>query len=174
MVYKLICFRNPSHSAALTGQTNKIYPKDKRPCVMKEITKSLLIMGLIGFCVFGSQLTVALYKTYGQSKDIWWTPVSLPVSYTNARNQVLVYLSGNTLKALAEENRIMLRNKDNELVKVNTDMIQFRLNNWDRVKSRYLQTALISAFFFGVSITCLAIGWILMRVERSNKVKTDR
>ncbi len=94
------------------------------------------------------------------NKNIYWTHQSIKLPIEDANNDFQVYISGKLLqKHLAENTLFAIDNNGVQYPVVSKD-VSVRLNNWNKVRSRMLTTAIFTGFSFGITLTLLITGLI--------------
>jgi hypothetical protein len=133
--------------------------------------KGLLLAGLIGTLVSGSQLAAAYWQIFQGRQDIWWTPIQLALPLSEAASHVELHVSGELLQRHLERGSLSARDRNGKEYRVAPQDIKVRLNNWQQIKALKLQGAALAAFLFGSSLTCLGIGlalWLRQRGMQTN------
>lgn len=125
---------------------------------MKRKMNLLLIIGLVGTPIAGTQFGIDYGRAIWGETQIWWTPqqLALPLEQTSNQFQILLdneplanHLTRNSLTALGAEGLAYF---------VTPEMVRVRLNNWPQVQAGMLHMAVYSALALGVSLTCLIVG----------------
>jgi len=127
---------------------------------MRRKLNLLLMIGLIGTPIAGTQFGMDYGRALWGETQIWWTPaaMALPLEQTGGHFQLLIdgeplgnHLARHSLTALGSEGLAYF---------VTPDMVRVRLNNWPEVQAGMLHMAVYSALGLGVSLTCLVLGLI--------------
>ena len=100
----------------------------------------LLVFGGSFFLVSCLQLV----RFYAQRDDIWWTPVTSPLSLEQSRERVEVYVRVVRLQNALQSGRLQLVG-DSGPTSITASDIGIRLNNNDRVKAERLPLVVMSA-----------------------------
>ena len=125
---------------------------------MKKGMNGLLLIGLIGTCVFGSQFGIQYGRAVWGNKDNWWTPRSLALSFEETQNEFRLFVDGISLREHLAQGTLVVQTAAGEPREAQAADIEVRLNNWPRIKSTFLHIAIFPAFFLGVSLACLVLG----------------
>lgn len=133
---------------------------------MREMIKGLLLAGLIGTLVSGSQLAAAYWQVFQGRQDIWWTPMQLALPLSEAAHHFELHISGELLQRHLERGSLSARDRNGIEYRVVPKDIKVRLNNWQQIKAMKLQGAVLAAFLLGSSLTCLGIGLGLLLRQR--------
>jgi len=118
----------------------------------------LLLFGGMFFLTSG----ISLVRFYYERDDIWWTPVTAPLSLEQSRDRVEVYVRGALLQNALPSGRLQWAGETGP-ASINASEIGIRLNNRDRVKAERLPAMLISAAaagFTGLLLLLGLIGWV--------------
>ena len=130
---------------------------------MKRKMNLLMIIGLVGTPIAGTQFGLDYGRAIWDPPPVEWTPVemALPLEQTGGHFQLLLdneplanHLARNSLTALGSEGLAYF---------VTPEMVRARLNNWPQIQARkaqLLHMAVYSALGLGVSLTCLIVGLI--------------
>ena len=94
----------------------------------------LLIFGGTFFLISCSNLI----RFYHEREDIWWTPVTAPLSLEQSRDRVEVYARGVLLQHALRSGRLQFVG-DSGPASITASEIGIRLNNRDRVKAGRLR-----------------------------------
>jgi hypothetical protein len=130
---------------------------------------ALLFIGLIGVFTIGSSFFVNIYSAFWGNKDIYWTPQSMKLPIEEANNDFQVYISGKLLqKHLTENTLFAIENNGVQYPVVSKD-VSVRLNNWNKVRSRILTTAIFTGFSFGITLTLLITGLIQTIAQKGKR-----
>jgi len=69
---------------------------------MGKKINALVIIGIIGFFVFGAHLITNLSRAYLGEHNIWWTPQAMRLSLKDSKDKVEIFFKDQLLdKALA-------------------------------------------------------------------------
>lgn len=140
---------------------------------MKREINALLLIGIIGTAVAGSQFAVNYGRATWGDKDIWWTPASLALPLEDTKHQFRIFLSGEPLQNHLEEGSLSATDSSGQSYRVVAEDLRVRLNNWNKVKASHLHSAVLSAFMLGVSLTCLFLGVLQSVTSRKKAPKQD-
>src|SRR5260370_38459808 len=113
----------------------------------------LLVFGGSFFLVSCLQLV----RFYAQRADIWWTPITSPLSLEQSRERVEVYVRGVPLQKALESGRLQLGG-DSGPTSITASDIGIRLNNNDRVKAKRLPLMVMSPAGTGLTGLVLLLG----------------
>jgi len=130
---------------------------------MKRKMNLLMIIGLVGTPIAGTQFGLDYGRAIWGAPQVEWTPIemALPLEQTSGSFQLLLdnepladHLARNSLTALGSEGLAYF---------VTPEMVRVRLNNWPQIqawKAHLLHMAVYSALGLGVSLTCLIVGLV--------------
>lgn len=93
--------------------------------------------------------------------------MALPL--TETRENFEIFVKEKMLQNYLLDNSIFLKNENGEFVPLTSNDIKVRLNNWYKVRSMFLSTAILDSFLLGISITLLILGIILHFKEKKKK-----
>ena len=113
----------------------------------------LLVFGGSFFLVSCLQLV----RFYAQRDDIWWTPVTSPLSLEQSRDRVEVYVRGVRLQTALQSGHLHMVG-DSGPTAITASDIGIRLNNNDRVKVERLSLVVMSAAGAGFTGLVLLLG----------------
>ncbi|MDI6743306.1 MAG: hypothetical protein QMD11_11290, partial [Smithella sp.] len=65
---------------------------------MRQQINALIIIGIIGTAVFGSQVAVKYSESNWGNKDIWWTPVKMALPLNETKNEFELYIKDELLQ----------------------------------------------------------------------------
>ncbi len=119
--------------------------------------RALLLIGLIGFFVFGSQFAVCFVRAYLGDSDNWWTPRSMAVSLEEASLRVRLLVAGKPLQQRLAAGEVFVQDGDGVRPLEAVD-VTARLNNWPQTKARILSFAGFTGIALGASLACLVLG----------------
>jgi hypothetical protein len=125
----------------------------------------LLLFGGIFFLTSCAQLI----RFYYQRDDIWWTPVTSPLSLEQSRERVEVYVRGVRLQNALQSGHLQMVG-DSGPTSITASDIGIRLNNNDRVRVERLPSMLASAAGAGATGFLLLlglVGWVPSRPRKS-------
>ena len=63
---------------------------------MRKSVNPLLLIGLLGTIVIGSQFAVQYGRAIWGDRDIWWTPMAMALSLDETTRAFEMYVSGKT------------------------------------------------------------------------------
>lgn len=127
---------------------------------MDKRAMSLLLIGIVGVCVLGSQFAIHLYRAYGGRKDIWWTPREMALSLEESTDDFRLLVDGEPLQDRMADKKLLIETGGKTRTLTAED-IRVRLNNWQRTRARFLLSATVTGVMLGAALTCLALGVIL-------------
>ena len=113
----------------------------------------LLLFGGMFFLTSCAQLI----RFYYQRDDIWWTPVTSPLSLEQSRERVEVYVRGVRLQNALQSGHLQMVG-DSGPTSITASDIGIRLNNNDRVKVERLPLMVMSAAGAGFTGLVLLLG----------------
>jgi hypothetical protein len=132
-----------------------------------------LITGIIGVAVIGSHFGVQYGRAVWGSNDRWWTPKSMALTLSETRHNFELFVRGELLQNHLKKGTLSAIDSQGESYRLVPEDIQVRLNNWHKVKSSMLHSAVLAAFLLGISVMSLAVGVIQLVVEKKN-LQTSR
>jgi hypothetical protein len=124
---------------------------------MRKIN-ALLIIGITGSIIFGIQFTIHYGRTIWGNKDMWWTPMSMALPLSKTDQKFKLFLKDELLQDYIKQGALSATGPNGKTYCVATEDFKIRLNNWNKTKASFLQSAVFAAFFLGISITCLILG----------------
>ncbi|RJP44878.1 MAG: hypothetical protein C4548_05405 [Desulfobacteraceae bacterium] len=130
---------------------------------MRKQMNPLLLIGLIGVFVVGSIFVEKYWQATRSEPNMWWTPMSMALQLDETRSHFELFIRGELLQNHIRDGSLSLVSPDGASTPVTSDDIRVRLNNWPAVHASFLSSAILPAFLFGVSLSCLAAGIILLR-----------
>jgi hypothetical protein len=92
---------------------------------------------------------VPLYSELTRRSDIWWTPPTMLVPLSEAKDRVEIYARGRQLDGLIQTGQLQIVEGGTPSV-LRTSDIGLRFNNWDRVRGDRVPRLLIYAASCGV------------------------
>ncbi len=136
---------------------------------MKQANLARLYLLLFGGIFFITSC-VNLVRFYRTPNDIWWTPITAPMSLEQSRDKVEVYIRGVPLQNALQSGRVQFAGQSGSSP-VTTAEIGIRLNNRDRIKAERVPLMIASAAgagFTGLLFLLGLIGWLPSRrsIER--------
>jgi hypothetical protein len=136
---------------------------------MKKQINALIIIGIIGAAVFGSQVAVKYSEANWGNKDIWWTPMSLALPIDETRNEFEIYIKGDLLQKHLERGAISVAGKTGHAAEVIApDNVKVRLNNWNKIRAEKLNSAMLTSFLLGVCLASLVMGVFQYVAKKQN------
>ena len=108
---------------------------------------------------------ISLVRFYREREDIWWTPVTAPLSLEQSRDRVEVYVRGALLQNALWSGRLQWVGETRP-APMTASEIGIRLNNRDRVKAERLPAIVASsagAGFTGLLLLLGLVGWVPSR-----------
>lgn len=142
--------------AGLTLQRTTRRSQEKEYIMRK--TNGFLIAGIIGVSVVGAHFGIQYGRAVWGNNDMWWTPKSMALPLSQTRNNFEVFVSGDLLQNHLDRKSLSATNPQGERYDLSPDDIEVRLNNWQKVKSSMLHTAVWAAFMLGVSVMSFVVG----------------
>ncbi len=142
---------------------------------MRKIN-GLFIAGIIGVFVIGSHVGVQYGRAVWGNSDMWWTPKSMALPLSETRKNFELFVRGDLLQNHLKKGTLSAIDSQGESYRLAPEDIQVRLNNWYKVKSSMLHSAVLAAFLLGISVMSLAFGVKQLVAERkkaANKPDTD-
>ena len=137
---------------------------------MKRKMNLLLIIGLVGTPIAGTQFGLDYGRAIWGETQIWWTPLQLALPLEQTSNQFQILLDNEPLANHLTRNSLTALGAEGLAYFVTPEMVRVRLNNWPQVQAGMLHMAVYSALALGVSLTCLIAG----AVEFFRQVPTPR
>jgi hypothetical protein len=131
----------------------------------------LVFMGIIGLFTIGTSFGLQLYRAYGTERDIWWTAVTMPLSVEETEDDFRLSIAGKPLREHLAEGSLFALDSEGEEYRVVSEDVKVRVNNWNKVKSSILESAVATGVALGAVITVLVIG--LVEVYRKRKRPPD-
>ena len=147
--------------------TGKISRSQEKEQTMHKMN-GLLIAGIIGLSVFGAQFGIQYGRVLWGNKDIYWTPKSMALPLSETQHNFEVFVSGDLLQNHLNRKSLSATDPQGERYQLRAEDIVVRLNNWQKVKSTILHTAIWLAFMLGMSLMCLLVG--IKQFTSANKV----
>ncbi len=129
---------------------------------MQRKINSLVIIGVVGTCVFGSHFAAQVGRSFLGNRDIWWTPKIMALSLDETRQDFEILLRGELLQGYLGRGALSAADADGSTYLVTPQDIGIRLNNWHKVNASLLRLALPTAFLLGVAVACLVFGLVQM------------
>jgi hypothetical protein len=126
-----------------------------------------LIIGVIMIFVFGSNLLQFAL----QPKDIWWTPMEMMLSPSDASDKVRVFIDDEPLGDVLDQGRLKLET-DEGSVTLTEGNVGFRLNNYDRIRASQTIQIGITVAATTLAVVFLVYGlmpYFLRRKEESTE-----
>jgi hypothetical protein len=120
----------------------------------------VLLVGLLGTVVFGTQFGAEYGGVIWGNQSIWWTPQELAVPLSATTNEFELYINGELLQKQLERGSLTTADTTGTTHQVVTDDIKVRLNNWHTIKASKLHSVVFTAFALGMSLSCLALGLV--------------
>ncbi len=133
---------------------------------MKQSTRALLLIGVIGCCTLGSHFFARYAQAVWGDRENWWTPRSLALPLDETRDDFRLFVGDELLQDRIRDGSVYLAGADGEPTPVAADAVKVRLNNWPTTKAGLLHGAVFSAFGFGVNAAFLGLGigrWVMER-----------
>lgn len=127
---------------------------------MKRRFNEMLTIGLAGTLIFGSFFLGGYLSVTSGNKNIWWTPMDLAISLDASRTAFELYIQNDTIQKHIEKGKLYIADEKGTPVKVTSDDVKIRLNNWPRVKADRLNGSMLYAFLSGASLAVLIMGMI--------------
>jgi len=90
--------------------------------------------------------------------DMWWTPRSMALPLSETRNNFELLVSGDLLQDHLARGSLSAIDSQGERYRLASEDVEVRLNNWQKVKSSMLHSAVLSAFMLGFSLLSLIVG----------------
>ena len=106
--------------------------------------------------------SIKVYVLLRGPSDIWWTPPTMLVSLAESQDRVRTYVRGAELQDLLAAGRLRLVTESGAVSLAAAD-VQFRFNNWDRVRAARIPGLLINGVAAGVAGAALLFGLMLWR-----------
>ncbi len=125
---------------------------------MKRPINAALLIGLIGIFTIGSSLSVSLYRVFWGDDDIYWTPQSMSLPYKESSDYFQIYIGDELFSNYLAKGYLTGLDDEGNQFKIVEDDISFRLNNWNKTQAVILKTSVLTAFLFGISVSCFIIG----------------
>jgi len=126
---------------------------------MRKIN-AFLIAGIIGVSVFGAHFGIQYGRAVWGNNDMWWTPKSMTLPLSKTHHNFELFVSGDLLQDHLDRNSLSATDAQGEHYDLVPEDIEVRLNNWQKVKSTMLHTAVWAAFMLGISVMSLIVGVI--------------
>lgn len=120
----------------------------------------LLLMGIIGSLLTGASLLTDMHLAFWGDHTIWWTHQSMKLPIEETKEDFELYIGGEPLWKHLSNVTLFSVGKNGKQYPVVSKDVTVRLNNWERVRASVLKRTTIIGFFFGVTITLVAIGLI--------------
>lgn len=121
-------------------------------------TNGFLIVGIIGVSVLGSHFGIEYGRAVWGNNNMWWTPKSMALPLFKTRKNFELFISGELLQDHLDRRSLSATDAKGERYDLVPDDIYVRLNNWQKVKSSMLHTAVWIAFMLGISVMSLIVG----------------
>jgi hypothetical protein len=125
-----------------------------------------IIAGLIGTMIFGLHLGNSIFTVFFADRNIWWTPSRLALPLSESEDVFQLLISKHSLQDHLKSGTLHVIGAEGVSYQVVAKDISVRLNNWQRIQVQTLEGALFSAFFFGVSVTLLLVGFVNRRRDK--------
>lgn len=125
-----------------------------------------LIAGIIGVAVIGSHFGVQYGRAVWGSNDMWWTPKAMALTLSETRHNFELFVRGDLLQNHLKKGTLSAIDSQGESYRLVPEDIQVRLNNWYKVKSSMLHSAVLAAFLLGISVMSLVVGVKQLVVEK--------
>jgi hypothetical protein len=121
---------------------------------------ALLLIGIIGVFTVGSNFSVHMYRAFGGDQDIWWTARTMPLSVDEIKDSFELFIDNKSIHKHLSDGTLQVLLKNGNHKRIVSSDINFRINNWSKVKSSILTNSLLPCFLFSASLTMLVIGLI--------------
>ena len=135
----------------------------RRTLIMPEVKENMKQRKIARFylLLFGGMFFLTscfnLVRSYYERDDIWWTPVTAPLSLEQSHDRVEVYVRGVLLQNALKSGRLKM-DGDYTSESIKASDIGIRLNNRDHVKALRLPTLLMSAAGAGFAGLLVLLG----------------
>lgn len=133
---------------------------------MKQSTRALLLIGVIGCCTLGSHFFARYAQAVWGDRENWWTPRSMALPLNETRDDFRVFVGDELLQDRIRDGALYIAGDAGEPTPVSAETVEVRMNNWPATKAGLLHGAVISAFGFGANAAFLGLGigrWIIER-----------
>ncbi len=131
---------------------------------MKQANLARVYLLLFGGIFFLTSC-ISLVRFYYVREDIWWTPMTAPLSLEQSRDKIEVYVRGVPLQNALQSGRVQFTGESGSS-SVTTGEIGIRVNNRDRIKAERVPAMVASAAgagFTGLLVLLGLIGWLPTR-----------
>ena len=133
-----------------------------------------LITGIIGMAVIGSHFGVQYGRAVWGNNDMWWTPKPMALTLSETRHNFELFVRGDLLQNHLRKGTLSAIDSQGESYRIVPEDIQVRLNNWYKVKSSMLHSAVLAAVLLGISVMSLVVGLKQLVAENKKTVsKSD-
>lgn len=136
----------------------------------KKGINPLLLIGIIGIFTIGSNFMVQLYRAFGENRDIWWTAKTMPLRIHETRDSFKLSINGKNIEGHLSEGALLTLDENGAYKPIKSADVSVRLNNWNKVRASILINALITAVFFGASVTVFIVGLFQVLKRRRESV----
>jgi hypothetical protein len=120
----------------------------------------LVLVGLIGIFTVGSNFGMQMYRAFGGNRDIWWTPRELALPLEDTENSFSMNIGGRSIDEHLRRGSLFVRDSSGDEYSVVPRDVEVRMNNWFKVRSSILASAVLSGVFFGGAIALFIAGII--------------
>ncbi|WDN89751.1 hypothetical protein BuS5_02719 [Desulfosarcina sp. BuS5] len=124
---------------------------------MRKIN-GFLIAGIIGVLVVGANFGIQYGRIAWGNKDMWWTPKSMALPLSTTRHNFELFVNGDLLQEHLDRGSLSATDEQGKRYELVPEDIKVRFNNWHKVKSAMLHTAVWEAFMLGISLMSLIVG----------------
>jgi len=128
--------------------------------MINRMIKPFLLIGMIGCFTCGSNFIINLYNAFWGPEDIWWTHNSMKIAIEESTNSIQVFIGGKPLQNHFPDKSLQLIDAEGKRHPVVSQDVRVRVNNWNKVKSRYLTFAVFTGVGLGMSLAFLICGLI--------------
>jgi hypothetical protein len=128
--------------------------------VMRRKMNLLMMIGLVGTPIAGTQFGLDYGRAIWGETRIWWTPMELALPLEQTGGHFQLFLDGEPLSNHLARNSLTALGSEGLAYFVTPEMVRVRLNNWPQIQASMLHMAVYSALGLGISLTCLILGLV--------------
>jgi hypothetical protein len=117
----------------------------------------VLVVSFVLAAMFLVMSVPRLASFFGERSDIWWTPLPMALTPTEANDRVQIFVRGEPLERALESGSLLVKSGA-EVVPVTAADVRLRLNNWDRRRAGRIPLLVLNGATAGAGIIFLVFG----------------
>jgi hypothetical protein len=130
---------------------------------VKKKLNALMLIGIIGTIVTGSEFVSEYGRAIWGNKDIWWTPESMTIPLRDTRSEVEISIGREPLWSLVDHGSLAIMDQAGQPHIIQPADVRARINNWQKTRASMLHYSVFTAFLVGISLSCLVMGLVQKR-----------